>query len=125
MARPDGGLSKARHFRLTEAEDVAFLETAKRLKASRADLLRRAVREIIRQPADLLDKELAALDEAVYQVKAVGRNLNQIVRAIHLGTLTGKQVDRVTVEAVSQAVARLDARLTEVIEKSRLRRVFR
>lgn len=125
MARPDTGLSKARHFRLTEAEDAAFHEAAKRLKASRAELLRRAVREIIRQPADLLDKELTVLDEAVYQVKAVGRNLNQIARAIHLGALKDDQVDRVAMEAVSQAVARLDARLTDVIEKSRLRRVLR
>ena len=125
MARPDGGLSKARHFRLTEAEDAAFIEAAKRLKASRADLLRRAVRAIIRQPADLLDKELAALDEAVYQVKAVGRNLNQIARAIHMGDLKDSLVDAATLEVVGQAVVQLDARLTDVIEKSRLRRVLR
>ena len=53
------------HLRLTEWEHREFAIAAKRLRDSRADLLRRAVREIVNQPADLLQHELEGFDEAV------------------------------------------------------------
>ena len=125
MGRPSTDLSKTIGVRLTDAEYESFRAAAKRLGNSRARLLRRAVREFINLPADLLDQELGALDEAVYQLKAVGRNLNQITRAMHMGELKDSQVDAEVLAALGQAVKQLDRRISEVIEKSRLRRVLR
>jgi len=121
----DAEMSRMAHVRLPVAEYEEFALAAKRLGDTRSNLLRRAVREIIQRPADLLEKELGVFDEAVYQLKAVGRNLNQITRAIHMGELKEGVFDLSTVTTVGAAVAQLDCRLTEVIEKSRLRRVMR
>ncbi len=123
--RPSHGLSKVTYLRLTESEHREFAVAAKRLRDSRANLLRRAVCEIINRPADLLEQELVGLDEAVYQLCAVGRNLNQITRAMHQGELKDGQIDAVLIEELKQTVDQLANRVTEVIEKSRLRRVFR
>ena len=125
MGRPSKELSRTIGVRLTDAEYERFGVAAKLLGDSRARLLRLAVREVIQQPADLTDKEIAALDEAAHQLKAIGRNLNQITRAVHMGELKEGQVDMVVLAALTQQVKQLDARIAEVIEKSRLRRVMR
>ncbi len=123
--RPSHGLSKVTHLRLTESEHRDFAIAAKRLRDSRANLLRHAVREIINQPADLLERELVGLDEAVYQLCAVGRNLNQITRAMHQGELKDGKINVALVEELKQTIDQLDKRFGEVIVKSRLRRVYR
>ncbi len=123
--RQGHALSKVTYLRLTEAEHQEFTAAAKRLRDTRANLLRRAVREIIKQPTDMLERELAGLDEAVYQLRAVGRNLNQLVRAVHTGELKDGQVDPAVLATLTQAIGQLDKRLMELIEKSRLRRVLR
>ena len=116
-------LSQVTHVRLPLSEHEQFVAASKRLGESRSRLLRRAVRDIIQRPAQLSDQELAALTEAVYQLNAVGRNLNQIVRAIHLGKVT--IMEGTHVDTVLSAVAALDTRITELVEKSRLRGVRR
>ncbi len=117
--------SRMAHFRLPVSEYERFTLAAIRRRDTRSNLLRRAVREIIGQPADLIERELIGLDEAVYQLRAVGRNLNQITRAVHSGQLKEGQVDLVVLSALTQSVDHLAAQFLAVIEKSRLRRVFR
>ncbi len=121
----DTELSRMAHVRLPVAEYEQFTLVAKRRGDTRSNLLRRAVREIIQQPADLLEKELAGLDEAVYQLKAVGRNLNQITRAMHMGELKDGQINAALLAEMKQTVEQLANRTNELAEKSRLRRVFR
>ena len=116
-------LSQVTHVRLPQSEHEQFVTASKRLGESRSRLLRRAVRDIIQRPAQLSDQELTALTEAVYQLNAVGRNLNQLVRAIHLGKVT--VMEGAHVDTVLSAVAALDKRITELVEKSRLRGVRR
>lgn len=125
MTENDKDLSRMTHVRLLAAEHDQFALAAKRLGESRSNLLRRAVREIIGQPVDFLKTELGVLEMAVFQLKAVGRNLNQIVRAIHTGELKDNQIDSTIVLAAIEAFEKLDQRLTEAIDKSRLRRVMR
>ncbi len=125
MTRPRHDMSEVTRVRLAADEREAFAAAAKRLGESRSNLLRRAVREIIGRPADLLEKELAGLDEAVYQLRAVGRNLNQITRAMHLGELKEGQLNAALLEELKQTVEQLANRTDELVEKSRLRRVFR
>lgn len=123
MATRKKELSRMSHVRLLESEHAQFEAAAKRLGQPRSMLLRRAVRDIIDRPANLLDKELGALAEVVYQLKAVGRNLNQLTRAVHIGKVS--LVEPAALDAVRAAVAAVDARITDLIQKSRLRRVLR
>lgn len=123
MAKKKNGPSRLENFRLADSERIEFIATAKRLGQTRANLLRRAVRDIIDRPANLLDKELGALADAVYQLKAVGRNLNQLTVAVHIGKAT--VVEPAALESVRAAVSALDARVTALINASRLRRVLR
>ncbi|GEM_PF-1218445 len=111
--------------RLSGPEHEAFMAAAKRLKESRAHLLRRAVREIIGKPGYLFERELWPLGEAVYQLLAVRRNLNQITQATQDGKLNLAPPDRVTMEALQRAIQQLNARLVELIECNRLRIVYR
>lgn len=116
-------LSHVSHVRLPSNEYEQFVAASKRLGESRSLLLRRAVRDIIERPANLTEQELAAFVEAVHQLKAVGRNLNQLVHAVHVGKVT--LVEGAPLDAVLAALAALDARMIEVVEKSRLRRARR
>jgi transposase-like protein len=125
MTRPRHDMSEVTRVRLAASERDAFAAAAKRLGETRSNLLRRAVREIINRPADLLEKELAGLDEAVYQLRAIGRNLNQITRAMHLGELRDGRINPALLEELKQVVGQLANRVAELAEKSRLRRVFR
>ena len=123
MAKKQNGPSRLENFRLPDSERVEFIAAAQRLGQTRANLLRRAVRDIIDRPANLLDQELGALAEAVYQLKAVGRNLNQLTHAVHIGKIS--LVEPAALDAVRAAVVAVDARVTDLIQKSRLRRVLR
>ena len=81
-------LLQVTYVRLPQSEHDQFVVASKRLGESCSRLLRRAVRDIVERPAHLSDQELAALTEVVYQLNAVGRNLNQLVRAVHVGKVT-------------------------------------
>lgn len=116
-------LSHVSHVRLPHVEHEQFVIASKRLGESRSRLLRRAVRDIIERPANLTEQELAAFVEAVHQMKAVGRNLNQLVHAVHIGKVT--LVEGAPLDAVRAVLTAIDTRMTEVVEKSRLRRVRR
>ena len=109
--------------RLPASEHHDFIAAAKRLGESRSTLLRRAVRDIIDRPATLLDIELGVLVQAVYQLKAVGRNLNQLTQAVHIGK--GTVIEPASLDALRAAVGSLDARVTDLVQKSRLRQVSR
>src|SRR5438046_1212612 len=120
MTRPKD-LSHVLHVRLPLDEHAAFTAAAIRLREPRSRLLRRAVRDIIGRPANLLDHELKELAEAVYQLKAVGRNLNQLMQAVHVGKVT--VANTTELESVRASVMALDARITELVMASRLRGV--
>ncbi|MHB8623382.1 MAG: ribbon-helix-helix domain-containing protein [Sulfuricaulis sp.] len=107
------------HVRLPSREHEEFRLAAKRLQESRSRLLRRAVRDIIQRPTNLLDHELKVLTDAVYQLKAVGRNLNQLMQAVHVGKVS--VADTALLESVCTAVTGLDAGITDLVTASRLR----
>ncbi len=115
--------SRVVHVRLPLNEHAAFTAAAIRLRESRSRLLRRAVRDIIGRPANLLDHELARLVEAVYQLKAVGRNLNQLMLAVHVGKVS--VADAALLDSVRASVTDLDAKIAALVSASRLRGVRR
>ncbi len=116
-------LSRVLHVRLPLNEYEAFTAATIRLREPRSRLLRRAVRDIIGRPANLLDHELVELVGAVYQLKAVGRNLYQLIRAVHVGQVS--VADTALLDSVRASVTDLDARIAALVSASRLRWVRR
>jgi len=107
--------------RLSQAEYQGFLAFLQRHGTNAARFLRKVIREAIGEGPDLFPNELQAFREAVFQVGAIGRNLNQLVRGFHSGQLSGKQVDGALLEAVRDQVVRLEKELLAVVQRSRRR----
>jgi hypothetical protein len=107
--------------RLSQAEYQSFTLVLQKLGTNGARFLRKVIREVIGEGPDLLPDELQAFREATFQVGAIGRNLNQLVRAFHSGQLAGSQVDGVLLEAVQDLVAKLEKELLAIVLRSRQR----
>ena len=107
--------------RISRAEFQSFVMILQRLETNGARFLRKVIREVIGEGPDLLANDLQAFREATFQVGAIGRNLNQLVRAFHSGQLTGSQVDSSLLLTVRVQVARLEKELLAVVMRSRQR----
>src|ERR1700744_4185287 len=79
--------------RFSEAEYQAFLKRSSTLETTRSRLLRYVVREFLGMGPDLFGLDLKAITQGIYQLGALGRNLNQQLRAVHSGQMTGQSVD--------------------------------
>jgi len=108
--------------RLDDAEDFRFQQVVDRLKTSRSQVLRKLIRDLIGEGPDLLPQEMRVLDELTYQVAAIGRNLNQLVRGMHAGKVTATPYDQI-VEEVRNQVDAVKKELLAVIDRSRNRSV--
>lgn len=126
MPRPSLGLSEATRLRLTEAEQKAFIQFAKQAGESRARLLRKAVRDMVGLGPDMLRADLESFREAVYQVAAIGRNLNQVARVLNAEIASGEAPDLKPLPGAiadsRAAVVALQEQLTRIIEQSRVGR---
>src|ERR1019366_700764 len=102
--------------RLNEAEYQAFVAVLLELGTTRSRMLRKMIRELIRWGPDLLSDELKLFREAVYQVGAIGRNLNQLVKAIHNGKQEANAAVGSTLNQVKDQVNHLEKVLLEVVK---------
>lgn len=126
MARPSLGLSEATRLRLTDAEQKAFIAFAERVGESRARLLRKAVRDMVGLGPDLLRGDLEPFREAVYQLAAIGRNLNQVARTLNTELASGDVPDLAPLPAAiadtQASIAVLRTQLAQIVEQSRVGR---
>jgi len=116
---------RSAHVRLDQAEDSRFQEVVEHLQTSRSQLLRKMIREQIGEGPDLLPQEFKVLDEAVYQVAAIGRNLNQLLRAIHAGQVQAVPQHQALMGEILSRIESLKKDILVVIERSRNRTVRR
>lgn len=107
--------------RLSHAEYEGFVMVLQRLGTNGARFLRKVIREVLGEGPDILPNDLQAFRDATFQVGAIGRNLNQLVRAFHSGQLTSSQVDSVLLQAVRDEVTKLEKELLTVVLRSRQR----
>src|SRR5262249_452542 len=114
-------LNHSAHARLLEAEDRAFQQVVDGLGTTRSKLLTKIIRELIGEGLDLLARDLKSFEEAVYQIGALGRNLNQLMRAIHMRQVTTLQGQPTLIQALRDQVERLRLELHQVIDRSRRR----
>ena len=114
--------TRSAHVRLDDAEDFRFQQVVDSLKTSRSQVLRKLIRDLIGEGPDLLPQEMRVLNDLTYQVAAIGRNLNQLVRGMHVGQVTATSYDQV-VKGVRDQVDAVKKELLAVIDRSRNRSV--
>jgi hypothetical protein len=107
--------------RISPTEYQGFVVVLQKLGTNGARFLRKVIREVIGEGPDLLPNELKVFSDAAFQVGAIGRNLNQLVRAFHSGKPSGTQLDNAFLEAVLDHVVRIEKELLAVVQRSRRR----
>jgi hypothetical protein len=109
--------------RLSEQEYQAYLVVVQSLSTTRSRLIRKLIRELVGVGPDLLADDMKSLSNGIYQLGALGRNLNQMLRAMHSGQLAGQTADFELVKGVREEVLILQAEWLEAINRSKTRLV--
>jgi len=107
--------------RLSEPEFQAYLKRVNDLSSTRSRVMRKMIREFIDMGPDLLRDDLKTIGEGVYQLGALGRNLNQELRAMHSGKLPSQPADIALTEQVRDQVGRLEKSWIAAVKRSRNR----
>ncbi len=107
--------------RASRTEYLEFLKVLKGLGTTCSRFFRKVMREVIGEGPDLLASELKLFREALYQVAALGRNLNQLLRAFHTSQPPGILVDQSALAGFRDQVEQLRLALVAVILRSKSR----
>jgi|GEM_PF-2727123 len=110
--------------KLTGDELTALGDVAASLGITRHAVLVKAVREIIGAVPELMNDDVRALEDANAQVHAVGRNLNQLVRAVNGGRGKGVNVDKAYLAVIAESVAATLIEIRKIAQRQRERWVF-
>ena len=101
-------LDKTLCVRLSEADDQALAQWAAKLgEPNRTIIVRRLICELAGSGPYFLGNDLNALREAVRELRSVGVNLNQLMRAINSGKV--KLPTKEDIEIVSKVLAATEA----------------
>ena len=111
-------VSRWANVRLNENEHRALEIIQQKLQTTRSRLLRKVIRELIGMGPDLLPQEWMAFEKLAYQLAAVGRNLNQFVRAVNSGKAAMTSEDRTLVEGVQDQVDLIKKEIISAIDRS-------
>ena len=110
--------------RLTPQELAGLKERAGELGLSTNALLVKMVREVLGATPELLNDDVQALADANAQVHAVGRNLNQLVRAVNGGRGKGVHIDHAYLGVIAETVSVTLAEIQKLAQRQRERWVF-
>src|SRR5688572_17107909 len=105
--------------RVSRAEYLEFLKVLQSLGTNCSRFFRKVIREVIGEGPDLLANELKLFREALFQIAALGRNLNQLLKAFHTGQPPGILVDQAGLAAFRDQVEQLKQALVAVILRSK------
>jgi len=111
--------------RVDEDEKQAFTRLADRLGVKPSVLHRRLMKEAVDEGPEVFEKELAALLDANVQLSAIGRNINQIARAINQGAIVVEPIDSRDLEGVISAVDAQKEAVRRMIKRARSKRRIR
>ena len=109
--------------RASRAEYLEFVKVLEGVGTTCSRFFRKVMREVIGQGPDLLPIEMKPIKEATFQVSALGRNLNQILKAYHAGQPPppGVLVDQAALAAFRAEVEQLKQALVAVILRTKHR----
>jgi len=119
MKRP---LNRNLRIRLNEDEDKALVDLVLTWgERTRSGVVRKMIREAIGQGPDLSKDNLDSFREGVRQLAAVGRNINQIARAINSGHADNCHWDSGLLVAVTQQIRSLENEVAAIVMRCRNR----
>ena len=105
--------------RISETEYQGYLQLAQKLETSRSRMFRGMVREALGTGPDLIRQDMNNLREGIYQLGAIGRNLNQQLRAIHSGQLFGQPAVMTFTHQVKDLTEKLESQWILAVQHSR------
>ena len=111
--------SEAVRVRLDEDEKNAFTRLADKLGVKPSILHRRLIKEAVDEGPEVFEKELAALLDTNVQLSAIGRNINQIARAINQGAIVVEPIVASDLEGVLSAVDAQKTAVRRMIKRAR------
>jgi hypothetical protein len=109
---------------LSEADETSLQEAVVLFGLPKAEVVRRLIRASVQAGPALSAENTRAVVELAQQVRMVGRNLSQVLRAIHEGRVVGIEESEPVWQGLYEVVAAINEELTEmtVAYGSRLRR---
>lgn len=115
--------TEALRVRLSTDEKAAFTSLALSLDVSPSTLMRRMVREAVGAGPSLFDDGIVALVDAGNAVSAVGRNVNQITRAMNAGRVKIEPKEQDEIRQLAAVLLALKREVRRLIAKSKNRRI--
>ncbi len=113
--------SRMINVRMNEEETLGLSQLATQFKTSRSRLLRKIIRESIGEGPDLLPQEMKIVEEGIFQLAAVGRNLNQLLKLVHSRQVTVSSQEQALMENLREQVERLKREMLTVVDRTRER----
>lgn len=109
--------------RASRAEYLEFVKVLQGAGTTCSRFFRKVMREVIGLGPDLLPIEMKPIKEASFQIAALGRNLNQILKAYHAGQPPppGILVNQAALAAFRDQVEQLKQALTSMILRTKHR----
>jgi len=118
MTRSSGDQDGKRSFRVVLSDaDFDVLEiAASTFGVGKSELVRRLVRASVDVGSALSSDGLERIEALTGQVRIVGRNLMQVLKAIHRGDAVGIAESEPVWRGLQEMIAALDAELTGLVE---------
>lgn len=108
-------------FRLLPQEIEMFEAYADNQGTDRSKILIKVVRELITEQPHLMPEELKAFQNAARQVMGIGRNLNQLTRAVHEGKAPASLQNEAYYKAIIERLDDLKTALTYYVAHTKNR----
>jgi hypothetical protein len=109
--------------RFSETEFQDLMKLVEDLGATRSKLFRKLIREALGSELELVGHHMKTIGEGIYQLGALGRNLNQQLRLVHSGQVVGQPLDVVLLQQVKEELLNLEEEWLLVIQRSKDRGV--
>lgn len=118
MGRPVAGRDEKRSLRVEmSARDFELLEQSSALfGVGKSDLVRRLVRASVEVGPALSTEGVARIEDLAGQVRIVGRNLMQVLKAIHRGEAVGIAESEPVWRGLHELIEALDVELSALSE---------
>ena len=105
--------------RFSETEYQSYLKAAQQLGITRSRLMRHMAREFLGVGPDLFGPNLKTIDQGIYQLGALGRNLNQQMRAVNSGQMLTQPVDGILMGQIKEQLQWLVNEWIVAVKRSR------
>lgn len=112
----DGGGKRSLRVELSAADDAVLDEAVRLFGVGKSELVRRLVRASVEAGPALSEANMIRLEDLSGQVRIVGRNLMQVVRAIHRGDAVGLAESEPVWRGLQELIAAIDDELTGVTQ---------